>query len=109
MRPQTLLPVAVFGSLATAAPLISIREATAASLIAAIMPTSNSCDGAQFPDDCRTADQAAPFLIDAMQKYSVYSVGEIAGVLSLIGFESVDMKFKHNVSPGRPGQVSLLC
>lgn len=107
MRPQNLLPIAIFGRLAASSPVtLSARAATAASLIAAIMPSSKSCDGADFPDECRTADQAAPFLIDAMQKYELYTYGEMAGVLSLIGVESVDMKFKHNVSPGRPGQVS---
>jgi hypothetical protein len=39
-----------------------------------------------------------------MQKYGITSTAEIAGVLSLMAFESVDFKYKHNVSPGRPGQ-----
>ena len=101
-----LVSALLFSGLAATAPITQPRDApqSAASLIAAIMPTANTCSGAQFADECRTADQAAPFLIDAMQKYGVYSTGEIAAVLSLIGYESVDMKFKHNVSPGRPGQ-----
>jgi hypothetical protein len=71
------------------------------------MPTSNTCSGAQFPNECRTADQAAPFLISAMEQYDVKTAGEIAGILALVGFESVDMKFKHNVVPGRPGQGTV--
>jgi hypothetical protein len=70
------------------------------------MPGSASCAGATDPhaDDCRTAEQAAPYLITALQNYSLYSPGQIAAVLSLIGYESVDMRYKHNISPGRPGQ-----
>lgn len=105
MRPQDLFQLALFGGVATALPKLGLRMDTAANQIAAIMPDSTSCDGADFPDECRTAEQAAPFLINAMVKYKVYSLGEIAGVLSLIGFESVDMKYKHNAYPGRPGQV----
>jgi hypothetical protein len=39
-----------------------------------------------------------------MQQYGLYAPGQIAAVLSLVGVESVDMKYKHNISPGRPGQ-----
>lgn len=39
-----------------------------------------------------------------MQQYGLYAPGQIAAVLSLIGVESVDLKYKHNISPGRPGQ-----
>ncbi len=104
-----LLLLLPFGGLAVGAPTpdqpqLAPRAASAAAIIAQIMPSSNTCAGAQFADECRTADQAAPFLIAAMQQYGVYAPGEIAGVLSLVGYESVDMKFKHNVSPGRPGQ-----
>ena len=106
MYASTLLTTLVFGAVATSSPVAILpRVETAAAAIKAIMPTSNSCEGAEFPDECRTADEAAPFLIDAMQKYGVVSTGEIAGVLSLIGLESNEMKYKHNISPGRPGQV----
>ncbi|KAK4235792.1 hypothetical protein C8A03DRAFT_36354 [Achaetomium macrosporum] len=72
-----------------------------AAAIKAIMPTSNSCSGAQFPDECRTAEQAAPFISKACADLST---AECAATISIMGLESVDMKFKHNVSPGRPGQ-----
>ncbi|KAK3945255.1 hypothetical protein QBC46DRAFT_371715 [Diplogelasinospora grovesii] len=80
------------------------RRATnpnAQSAIEAIMPTSTTCAGAAFPDECRTAAQAAPFIIKAM---TGFSLPEIAAMLANIGYESDEMKFKHNVSPGRPGQ-----
>jgi hypothetical protein len=104
MRSQALVSALALAGLATSVPLLASRDNSAASIIKATMPTSDSCAGAQFPAECRTADQAAPFLIAAMQKYNLCSPGEIAGVLALMGFESVDMKFAHNVSPGRPGQ-----
>jgi hypothetical protein len=72
-----------------------------AAAIQAIMPTSKSCAGAQFPDECRTAEQAAPFISKACADLST---GECAATIALMGLESVEMKFKHNVSPGRPGQ-----
>ncbi|EAQ92508.1 hypothetical protein CHGG_00743 [Chaetomium globosum CBS 148.51] len=72
-----------------------------AKAIAAVMPQSSSCDGADFPDECRTAEQAAPFISEACADLSD---GECAATVALMGLESVDMRFKHNVSPGRPGQ-----
>ncbi|KAI5862578.1 hypothetical protein GGS23DRAFT_597377 [Durotheca rogersii] len=88
-------------ALAAPAQLQARQGKTAAAIIAEIAPGSASCDGTP---DCRTADQAAPFLIEAMAKYGLTSPGQIAGVLALSAFESVDFKFKHNVFPGRPGQ-----
>lgn len=67
-----------------------------------ISPGSKSC-----PDttgECYTAEQAAPYLINAMLKYEIYAPGEIAAVLSLQGLESADYHYRHNVFPGRPGQ-----
>jgi hypothetical protein len=72
-----------------------------AAAIQAIMPTSKSCADAKFPDECRTAEQAAPFISKACADLST---GECAATIALMGLESVEMKFKHNVSPGRPGQ-----
>ncbi|KAK4229501.1 hypothetical protein QBC38DRAFT_471979 [Podospora fimiseda] len=71
-------------------------------IIQQIMPTSNSCDPAQsLPEDCRTAEQAAPFISKSSEGLTP---AEIAGTLALMGLESADLKFKHNVFPGRPGQ-----
>lgn len=78
----------------------------ASDIIAAIMPSSTSCASAsgQYASDCRTNVQAAQPLIDAMVAHNLTSAGQIAAVLALTGFESVDLRYKHNVSPGRPGQ-----
>jgi hypothetical protein len=77
------------------------RDLTAASIVAAIAPAATSC---ATTTECRTAEQAAPYLIDAMSQYGVTSRGEILGVISLMAYESVNFEYKHNVSPGRPGQ-----
>ncbi|KAI1460499.1 hypothetical protein F4805DRAFT_454921 [Annulohypoxylon moriforme] len=86
---------------APSAPLKTRDGKTAAEIVAQIAPDSKTCDGSA---ECRTADQAGPLLADAMLKYSVYSPGQIAGIIALTAFESVNYKYKHNVSPGRPGQ-----
>lgn len=80
--------------------------ASAASQLLQIAPTSNTCNGAPFPSECATADQAAPYLISAMSQYSITSPPEIAALLSLVAYETGDFKYNinHYPSPGRPGQ-----
>ncbi|KAL2018956.1 hypothetical protein VTK56DRAFT_10250 [Thermocarpiscus australiensis] len=118
MRTQYILALLSSG-LATASPLFA-RQAPAAAAenavasgagpgtgvdmvkaILAIMPSSNTCEGAKVPDECRTAEQAAPFI---SKSYANFSAGETAAVLALMGLESAELKFKHNVVPGVPGQ-----
>ncbi|KAI0387419.1 hypothetical protein F5Y04DRAFT_4261 [Hypomontagnella monticulosa] len=84
-----------------AAPLEARAGKSAAQIVGEIAPNSKTCDGSA---ECRTADQAGPLLADAMVKYGIYSPGQIAAILALTAFESVEYRFKHNVSPGRPGQ-----
>ncbi|KAI3318386.1 hypothetical protein HD806DRAFT_314949 [Xylariaceae sp. AK1471] len=86
---------------AIAAPLSTRDAKSAADIIGEIAPGSLSCSETT---ECRTNVQAAPFLINAMSTYKLYSPGQIAAVLSLTAFETVDYKYKHNVSPDRPGQ-----
>lgn len=109
MRPSTyLLSMLLWGGSAPASPLAKEgpvlvargKIVTAQAAIEAIMPESKEC-GADATEECRTAKQAAPFLIDAMEGFSL---GQIGAMLALIGVESVDLKYKHNVVPGTPGQ-----
>ncbi|KAI0889418.1 uncharacterized protein GGS22DRAFT_184995 [Annulohypoxylon maeteangense] len=86
---------------APSAPLQTRDGKTAAQIVAEIAPDSKTCASST---ECRTADQAGPLLADAMVKYGVYSAGQIAGIIALTAFESVNYKYSHNVSPGRPGQ-----
>jgi hypothetical protein len=77
---------------------------SAASQLLAIAPTSMTCDGAPFPSECATAEQAAPLLIAAMQTYGITSPPELAALLSVIAFETGDFKYNINHYPGRAGQ-----
>ncbi|GAO14073.1 uncharacterized protein UV8b_06471 [Ustilaginoidea virens] len=63
---------------------------------AAACPESNG--------ECRTAEQAAPWIARALLQHGVYSAGEMAAVIAHMAFESADFRYKHNVNPGRPGQ-----
>ncbi|KAI1172403.1 hypothetical protein F4777DRAFT_590583 [Nemania sp. FL0916] len=98
---STLSAGLALAGMAVAAPLEVRDGKSAAQIIGEIAPNSLTCADAS---ECRTNVQAAPFLIDAMSKYGLKSSGQIAAVLSLTAFESVDYKYKHNISPGRPGQ-----
>ncbi|KAH6670630.1 hypothetical protein B0J14DRAFT_640632 [Halenospora varia] len=69
-----------------------------------VATTSGTCDGAQNPSECRTNIQAAQPLVNAFQKYGIYSTAEMAAVTALIAFESGDFKFNINHTPGRAGQ-----
>ncbi|KAF4604440.1 hypothetical protein EYR40_001620 [Pleurotus pulmonarius] len=72
-----------------------------------IAPSTRACNiSAPFTDECRTAEQAAPFINKAFDDYAISSVGEKAAILSLMLFETGDFKFDRNhfPAPGRPGQ-----
>lgn len=107
MKYSHIVSSLVLAGSAIAAPLVinhkvEARDNSAAALVASIAPDAAAC--AASDQECRTAAQAAPYLITAMSKYGVTSVGEIAGILALMAYESVNFQYKHNVSPGRPGQ-----
>lgn len=73
----------------------------AAAIVKQIAPGAENCADTT---ECRTAEQAAPFIAQSMYDYKVFTTPEMAAIISLMAFESVDFKYKHNVSPGRPGQ-----
>jgi len=68
--------------------------------IRAVLPDAATCDNSP---SCRTADQAAPLINQAFQKFNFNTVGEQAAIFSLMAFESGHFKFDTNLS-GRPGQ-----
>jgi len=79
-------------------------DVTPAQLVA-IAPKSVSCANVtSFADECRTAEQAAPFLNAAFAQFNTESVGQKAALISLIAFETGDFRFNVNHFPGRPGQ-----
>ncbi|KAI9880305.1 MAG: hypothetical protein M1830_004184 [Pleopsidium flavum] len=69
-----------------------------------IAPSSGTCVGAPYPDECRTAAQVAPILTSSFQKYGITSAAEKAALISLMAFESGDFKYNKNYVPGVPGQ-----
>jgi hypothetical protein len=77
---------------------------SAAAMLLEIAPTSNSCDNAPAPGECATAEEAAGWLISAMENYGIFSRPELAALLSLIAFETADFKYNINHYPGRAGQ-----
>ncbi|KAK3394847.1 hypothetical protein B0H63DRAFT_517929 [Podospora didyma] len=107
MHARNLLPLFFLGAakLSVASPLLATEkraassEISAAGVIEVIMPSSVSCDGRG--DECRTAAQASDFFITA---FSGFTFPEMAAMLALVAVESVEMQYRHNVSPGRPGQ-----
>jgi hypothetical protein len=71
-----------------------------------IAPDSGSCSGAQYPSECATADQAAPFINDAFAKYGINTMAEKAAVISLMMSETGDLKA--NINHNGVGQGSKL-
>lgn len=113
MKFSTFTTAVLLTATATAIPMANNNALTrrdtdpgSVKIVAAIAPTSTSCAGAQFPDECATADQATQPLIDAFNKYKVTTAGEQAALLAYMAFESGDFKFNKNhfPAPGRPGQ-----
>lgn len=100
MQLASLFTAAFLAGLVAAAPTPTPVEkrtpTSAADQIAAIMPSSTSC--ATTNDQCRTNVQAAPRLIDAMSAYNITRAMEIAGILALIGYESLDMQYNTNLN-----------
>ncbi|KAI3401657.1 hypothetical protein diail_9321 [Diaporthe ilicicola] len=83
-------------------PTKSLGKREATQVLLDIMPSSSSCSGRG--DQCRTAEQAAPHLVDAMTKYSIASDMEQAGILSLIAYESLEMQYSKNLNNAAAGQ-----
>jgi hypothetical protein len=72
-----------------------------------IAPTSNTCSGASFPDECAVSSTVVVNAIAAgFEKYGINTAAEQAALLSWMAFESGDFKFNRNhfPAPGRPGQ-----
>ncbi|KAI2609551.1 uncharacterized protein GGS25DRAFT_220460 [Hypoxylon fragiforme] len=86
---------------ALAAPLQARDDVkTSAQIVAEIAPLSASCANT---DECRTAEQAGPLLAQAMNQYGLSSAGQIAAVLALTAYESLEYQNKINLSKN-PGQ-----
>jgi len=74
------------------------------SVIQAIMPSSNSCSGAEFPDECATAEQAAPFIAQGWTTYNLTCKAAQAATLALMAYESGEFKYNQAHFPPTPGK-----
>ena len=92
----------MFLRISAALALVAAANALDGSVVAAIAPAASSCLPSQA--DCRTATQAAPFVAKGFCRQGIASPAVQAAAISLMAFESGDFKYKHNISPGRPGQ-----
>lgn len=68
------------------------------------MPSSGSCSGAEFPNECATAEQAAPFVAQGWMTYNIKSKGAQAATLALMAYESGEFKFNQAHFPPTPGK-----
>jgi hypothetical protein len=73
-------------------------------VVQAIMPSSGSCSGAEFPDECATAEHAAPFVAHGWTTYNINSRGAQAATLALMAYESGEFKFNQAHFPPTPGK-----
>ncbi|OLN88728.1 hypothetical protein CCHL11_01966 [Colletotrichum chlorophyti] len=104
---QGVISTSLLASLTLASPILNVRNNDATAIIQAVAPKSVSCDNVTtFADECATASHAAQYLPAAMQKYEIFTPGEIAAVLSLMAYETGDFRYDRNhfPAPGRPGQ-----
>ncbi|KAI4183927.1 MAG: hypothetical protein L6R41_005105 [Letrouitia leprolyta] len=86
-----------------ASPLNNLEKRTVSALLA-VVPKANTCTGAPSPPECKTAEEAAPFINKSFRIYGIASPGEAAAVIGIMAFESGDFKYNVNHFPGTPGQ-----
>ncbi|KAF8434631.1 hypothetical protein BGX38DRAFT_1100988 [Terfezia claveryi] len=80
---------------------MKIGDITAAQILAAA-PGTRSCSGSG--GECSSAEIAAKALNVAFATYKLDSLGQKAGMISYMAFESGGFKWNTNQFPGRPGQ-----
>lgn len=105
MQFQYLTTLLAFAGAALAlptAPTKTLGKREAKQVLLDIMPQSASCEGRG--DECRTAVQAAPFLVQAMTKYNTTQPMEQAGILALVAYESEQLRYKKNLNNAASGQ-----
>lgn len=80
-------------------------------IILKIGPNAKSCPRQgedRAPEECATAEHAAPFITEAFAKYKIETVGEAAAILSLMMYETADFQYNKNHfggnGTGNPGQ-----
>lgn len=98
----------IFCGLATAAPTsIPFQGGTPIGAITAAQvlqfaPGTSSCTKSN--PMCSTAEDAAAALNDACSLYGITTLGQKAGLIAYMAYESADFIYNINISPGRAGQ-----
>lgn len=92
--------------LSTSVPLTPRQTALDPQALIAISAATASCDGAPYPAECRTAQQAAGPISDSFTKYGISSPYEKAALIALMIYESGSFKYAQNYypPPGTPGK-----
>jgi len=85
---------------------VSPRQTTSLTLsnLLTIAPNSQSCATARFPTECRTAEQALPYILASFNIYNITYPAVQAALISLIVYESGEFVYNENHFPGVPGQ-----
>jgi len=92
-------------AVAQGSPLNPRTGTLTAETIQQIAPGTAKCPASgDFVYECRTAQQAAPYISKSFQTYGLTTPGEQAAALSIMLFESAEFKYNRNHWPGRPGQ-----
>ncbi|ROW18401.1 hypothetical protein VPNG_00104 [Cytospora leucostoma] len=86
----------------TPAPTRTLARRDGTQVILDIMPSSSSCAGRGT--QCRTASEAAPHLVQAMEDYSIGTNVEQAGILALVAYESGELQYSQNLNNAASGQ-----
>lgn len=83
---------------------VEASGAITADLITKIAPSTASCSGAAFPDECADAATAAKSISASFEKYKITEPGTQAALISLMLYESGNFVYNKNHYPGVPGQ-----
>lgn len=85
-----MFPLTLLSMLALASPIsaASYSSTISAADLEKISPDTSSCEGADFPDECATAAQAAPFIDISFSNFGIESFGGQAALVAIMLFES---------------------
>ena len=73
------------------------QQALTVEQLSAIAPSTAACNAtASFAEECRDATQAVPQINAGFDKFSIETIGEQAAILSLMLFETGNLKFDRN-------------
>ena len=92
---STALATLAIASSAFAAALANTDNLITAEQIPAIMPTSATCKNLE---ECRTAEQAAPWVSKSFINYRISTKAEQAALLGIMAYESVEFEFNTNLA-----------